>query len=447
MPNKILIVDDEPFNLDLLEQELTDKGYAIERAADGAEALTKFESTQPDLVLLDYQMPDMNGLEVLKKIRARGSDVPVVMITAHGTIERAVQAMKEGAYDFVPKPFDPDHLALIVRKALERERLKRDVEILSEELGERHHLVVGRSANINQAAEVARKAAGSKATVLLLGESGTGKELFARAIHNWSDRNGNPFIAINCVGLSRELLESNLFGHEKGAFTGAHELKKGKLEVADGGTVFFDEIGDVSAEIQTKLLRFLQEREFERVGGTRPISVDVRIVAATNQELDKAVKDGRFREDLYHRLNVISVTLPPLRERKEDIPGLAEFFLRRFSKVTKKSFTGIDPDAQEKLLAYDWPGNVRELANVIERAVVLGQGPRITSQDLPPTFFAPSPTAPTNSISYHEALEAHRKQLIVQALERAQGNRAAAAKALGLHRTHLMKLMKSLGIE
>ncbi len=447
MADKILIVDDEPFNLDLLEQELSDRGYAVEKAATGEQALAKFESFQPDLVLLDYQMPGMNGVEVLKEIRKRGNDVPVVMITAHGTIERAVQAMKEGAYDFIPKPFDPDHLTLVVRKALERERLKRDVEILSEELGERYHLVVGKSANINQAAEVAKKAAGSKATVLLLGESGTGKELFARAIHNWSDRKGNPFIAINCVGLSKELLESNLFGHEKGAFTGAHELKKGKLELADGGTVFFDEIGDVSAEIQTKLLRFLQEREFERVGGNKPLRVDVRIIAATNRDLDRAVKEDRFRQDLYHRLNVISVTLPPLRERKEDIPALADFFLRRCSKETKKNFTGIDPKAQEKLLSYDWPGNVRELANVIERAVVLGQGPKIISQDLPPTFFASGPTAPSNSISYHEAVEAHRRQLIVQALSQANGNRAAAAKALGLHRTHLMKLMKSLGIE
>ena len=447
MANKILIVDDEPFNLDLLEQELTDKGYAIEKAADGREAMTKFESVRPDLVLLDYQMPDMNGLDVLKEIRKRESTVPVVMITAYGTIERAVEAMKEGAYDFIPKPFDPDHLALVVRKALERARLQRDVEILSEELGERHHLVVGQSANINQVAEVAKKAAGSKATVLLLGESGTGKELFARAIHNWSDRSGNPFIAINCVGLSRELLESNLFGHEKGAFTGAHELKKGKLELADGGTVFFDEIGDVSAEIQTKLLRFLQEREFERVGGNKPLRVDVRIIAATNRDLDRAVKEDRFRQDLYHRLNVISVTLPPLRERKEDIPALADFLLRRCSKESKKNFTGIDPEAQKKLLSYDWPGNVRELANVIERAVVLGQGPKITSQDLPPTFLAPGPIATANSISYHEAVEAHRKQLIVQALDQANGNRVAAAKALGLHRTHLMKLMKSLGIE
>jgi len=235
------------------------------------------------MVLLDIEMPGMNGLEVLKEIRKKASDVTVVMITAYGTIERAVQAMKEGAYDFIPKPFEPDHIALIVEKALERERLKREVEILSEEMGERYRLILGKSAKMNRAVDLARKAAESKATVLLLGESGTGKEIFARAVHNWSDRKGKPFIAINCVGLSRELLESELFGHERGAFTGAHQLKRGKMELAHSGTVFLDEVGDISPELQTKLLRFLQEREFERVGGTKPISVDVRIIAATTK--------------------------------------------------------------------------------------------------------------------------------------------------------------------
>src|SRR3989304_850991 len=270
MLNKILIVDDEPFNLDLLEQELADKGYAAERAINGTQALQKIDSLHPDLILLDYQMPDMNGLEVLKEIRRRGNDVPVVMITAYGTIERAVQAMKEGAYDFITKPFDPDHIALVVRKALERERLKRGVEILAEEVEGRYRLVVGKSVKMNQAVETAKKAANSKATVLLLGESGTGKEIFARAIHAWSERKSEPFVAVNCVGLSKELLESELFGHEKGAFTGAHQLKKGKMELAHGGTVFLDEAGDISPDLQTKLLRFLQEREFDRVGDPNP---------------------------------------------------------------------------------------------------------------------------------------------------------------------------------
>ncbi len=447
MPNKILIVDDEPFNLDLLEQELTDQDYAIERANDGEEALKKVESFLPDVILLDYMMPKMNGIEVLKELRKRECDVPVIMLTAYGTIERAVMAIKEGAYDFLTKPFDPDHITLTVKKALEQERLKRRVEILSEEIGQGYRLIEGKSTKMNQAVDLAKKSAGSNATVLLLGESGTGKEVFARSIHDWSERKFEPFIAINCVGLSKELLESELFGHEKGAFTGAHQIKKGKMELAHGGTVFLDEVGDISQELQTKLLRFLQEREFERVGGTKPISVDVRIIAATNRDLDDAIKEGRFREDLYHRLNVIAVTLPPLRERREDIPALANFFLQRFSTETKKNFTEVEKKAMKTLLAYGWPGNVRELANVIERAVVLGQDPKIVLSDLPSRVLGKKPRPTSNSLSYHEAIEAYRRELVIQALAHAQGNRAAAAKALGLHRTHLMKLIKSFNIE
>jgi DNA-binding NtrC family response regulator len=447
MASKILIVDDEPFNLDLLEQELTDRGYSIERAGNGAEALKKFESFHPDLILLDYQMPDMNGIDVLKELRSRGHQTPIVLVTAYGSIERAVQAMKEGAYDFIPKPFEPDHMALVVEKALDREKLRREVEILSEEVSERHHLVLGKSAKMNQAVDSAKKAAGSKATVLLLGESGTGKELLARAIHNWSERSDKPFVAINCVGLSKELLESDLFGHEKGAFTGAHQLKKGKLELADGGTVFLDEVGDITPELQTKLLRFLQEREFERVGSNKPIRVDVRIIAATNRDLDGDIKAGRFREDLYYRLNVVPVLLPPLRERKEDIPELANFFLRRFAKETKKNFGAIASEALEKLRAHPWPGNVRELGNVIERAVVLGQGPKLTLNDLPPVFTGGAQAPSGAGQSYHEAVDAARREMIQKALARVEGNRTEAAKLLGLHKTHLFRLMKSLKID
>jgi len=283
--------------------------------------------------------------------------------------------------------------------------------------------------------------------VLLLGESGTGKEVFARAIHNWSERKGEPFVAINCVGLSRELLESELFGHEKGAFTGAHQLKKGKMELANGGTVFLDEVGDISAELQTKLLRFLQERELERVGGTGPIPVDVRVIAATNRDLSSAMKDGRFREDLYYRLNVIPITLPPLRERIEDIPALGQFFLRRFALETKKNFSDIAKDATARLLAYGWPGNVRELANVIERAVVLGQGPEITVYDLPLRIGSAETTASSNGLSYRTALDTARAEVIRRALASSQGNRTAAARLLGLHKTHLLNLIKSLRIE
>ncbi|HWP60464.1 MAG TPA: sigma-54 dependent transcriptional regulator [Candidatus Acidoferrales bacterium] len=447
MPAKILIVDDEPFNLDLLEQELAEHSYTIERAVDGNDALRKFESFQPDLVLLDYMMPDMNGIDVLKEIRRRSSDIPVIMVTAYGSIERAVQAVKAGAYDFIPKPFEPEHMILVVQKALERESLKREVAVLSEEIDKRYHLVAGKSPKMAGALEAAKKAAGGKATVLLLGESGTGKEVFARAIHNWSERRDKPFVAINCVGLSRELLESELFGHERGAFTGAHQLKKGKLELADGGTVFLDEIGDISSELQTKLLRFLQEREFERVGGTKPIQVDVRIIAATNRNLEAAIKEGRFREDLYYRLNVVPIVLPPLRERKEDIPELASFFLSRFSFEAKKKFTGITQRAMERLTSYGWPGNIRELANTMERAVTLGQGPTVDLTDLSPVIRDAEQTAPEKDLSLHEAIAATRREMILKALAKTQGNRTAAAKLLGLHKTHLLRMMKSFKIE
>lgn len=446
MPNRILIVDDEPFNLDLLEQELSDLGYAVVRAETGAAALTEIDKMAPDLVLLDYLMPGMNGIEVLQTIRKTQNDLPIVMITAYGTIDLAVEAIKAGADDFITKPFDPEHLSLVVRKSLERAKLRADVEFYAEELGGRHRLVSGNSESMRQVLSEAHKAAAARSTVLLLGESGTGKELFARSIHNWSDRRLKPFVAINCAGLAKDLLESELFGHEKGAFTGAHQLKKGKLELAQGGTVFLDEIGDLALELQTKLLRFLQEREFERVGGTAPIAVDLRIIAATSRDLAAAIKAGLFREDLYHRLDVIALTLPPLRERKEDIPALAAYFLERFASETKRNFSAITGEAREKLMGYAWPGNIRELANVIERAVVLGEGPELTIHHLPARVVGAQPTVVSDEVSYHDAVNSYRRELIVRALASAQGNRAAAAKSLGLHRTHLMKLLKALRI-
>ncbi len=446
MSDKILIVDDEPFNMNILGQELTDRGFAIETASNGLRALKKVETSRPDLILLDYMMPDLSGLDVLKELRKGGIDTPVIMITAHGTIDRAVEAMKEGAYDFITRPFEPDHIALLVQKALERERLKRGVEILSEEVGQRYRLVIGESLKMNHAVELARKAASASSTVLLLGESGTGKEIFARAVHNWSERKGKPFVTINCVGLSKELLESELFGHEQGAFTGAHQLKRGKMELAHGGAVFLDEVGDISTELQTKLLRFLQEREFERVGGTKPISVDIRIIAATNRNLEASVKEGLFREDLYHRLNVVPITLPPLRERKEDIPVLSQYFLRKYSMETRKNFTEITEEAQKKLLGYDWPGNVRELGNIIERAIVLGSGPNIALEDLPGIIVAQETGAAHDDLSYHGAVNAARREVVLKALTRTQGNRAAAAKELGLNAKYLLQLIKTLRI-
>src|SRR5215831_13077700 len=448
MYNKILIADDEPSNRSILSQVLTRKGYMVETANDGREALQKIESARPDLLVLDYMMPDLSGLEVLKQLRKKEDDTPVIMVTAYGTLERAVEAMKEGAYDFITRPFEPDHISLVVQKALERQRLRRGIEVLSEEIGERYRLIVGESPKMSRVAELAKKAATSNATVLLLGESGTGKEIFARNIHNWSERRDKPYVTINCVGLSKELLESELFGHEQGAFTGAKQRKRGRLELAHGGTVFLDEIGDISQELQAKLLRFLQEREFERIGGTQLIRVDVRIIAATNRNLEASVKEGRFREDLFYRINVVPIVLPPLRGRKEDVPALAQFFVQRFSDESKKNFTEVSQEALEALMGYDWPGNVRELANVIERAVVLGQPPTIQIEDLSPGIVAPEAEFNNRSTpqSYHESIDEYRREVIVNALAQAKGNRAAAARSLGLQRSYLLRLMKTFQI-
>jgi DNA-binding NtrC family response regulator len=443
---RVLIADDDPASRRLLEVRLRPLECDVAAAGNGEQALSAIRRDLPDLVLLDLEMPKMGGLEVLRALRKEGIDVPAIVITAHGSIETAVEAMKEGAFDFITKPIDANHFDIVVRKALEREGLKRELELFSEEADKRYRLIVGKSEKMKEAVDTARKAAASKATVLLLGESGTGKEVFARAIHNWSERKNQPFVAINCVGLSKELLESELFGHEKGAFTGADQQKKGKMELANGGTVFLDEIGDVSQELQTKLLRFLQEREFDRVGGVRPIHVDVRIIGATNRDLDAAVKEGRFRQDLYHRLNVVPITLPPLRERAEDIPVLARHFMDRYAKEAKKSFTEIVADAVKQLCAYNWPGNVRELGNVIERAIVLGRGPRLTMEDLPSRIVASVAPPSIDGLAYRDAMDAYRRELILGALERCHGNRAAAARFLGLHEKYLLRLLKALRI-
>jgi DNA-binding NtrC family response regulator len=447
MSDKILVVDDEPSNRTILAQELTHKGFAVDTVRGGKEALARIESAPPDLVILDYMMPDLSGLEVLQELRRKGNDIPVIMITAYSSVERAVEAMKVGAYDFITRPFDPDHIEIVVRKALERQTLKREVEALSEEARDRYHLIIGESPKMRLAVDMARKAAASNSTVLLLGESGTGKELFARFIHNHSDRADRPFIAINSVGLSKDLLESDLFGHEQGAFTGAHKMKKGKIELANGGTIFFDEIGDISREMQAKLLRFLQEREFERVGGVTPISVDVRIIAATNKDLNAAVKSGEFRDDLFHRLNVVTITPPPLRERKEDISNLAEFFLRKFAAATRRNVAKIGDGALAAMTAYEWPGNVRELANAIEHAVVLGGTSVIEAADLPARLTGERILSSSENVSYREGVNAARKELVIKALRRTEGNRAAAARLLRLETKYFLRLMKSLNIE
>jgi DNA-binding NtrC family response regulator len=444
--HRVLVVDDDPASRRLLEVRLRPLECDAAAAVNGEQALSAIRQNPPDLVLLDLQMPRMGGIEVLRALRHEGINIPTIVITAHGSIETAVEAMKEGASDFITKPVDAKHFDIVVRKVLEREGLKRGLELLTEETDNRYRLIIGQSQKMAEAVETAQIAAASNATVLLLGESGTGKEIFARAIHNWSERRNQPFVAINCVGLSKELLESELFGHEKGAFTGADQLKKGKMELANGGTVFLDEIGDVSQELQAKLLRFLQEREFDRVGGRGPIRVNVRIVAATNRDLESAVREGRFRADLFYRLNVIPITLMPLRERAEDIAVLSQHFLRRYASESKKEFEEITLAAMEKLSAYNWPGNVRELANVIERAVVLGRGPAISTSDLPGRIAGVQTPLAASAKSYREAMEVARRGLVSQALEQSRGNRAAAAKALGLHEKYFLRLIKTLRI-
>jgi DNA-binding NtrC family response regulator len=444
MNEKILIVDDQQSNRNILQQQLTLKGYVVDTASNGKEGIERAQAGRPDLIILDFMMPGLGGVDVLKELRRRDTDAPVIMLTAYGTVDRAVETMKEGAYDFITRPVDPDRMALVVKNALERQRLKRKVENLSEEAGQRYQLIIGESPKMKEVVEVAHKAAEGRSTVLLLGESGTGKEIFARNIHNWSARKNEPFVAINCVGMSKDLLESELFGHEQGAFTGALKQKRGKLEIANGGTVFFDEIGDISQDLQAKLLRFLQEREFERVGAVTPISVNVRVIAATNRNLERALKHGTFREDLYHRLNVIRIRLPALRERKEDIPALARHFWQRITAETGQSAAPLTDSSIETLMAHSWPGNVRELANVIERSVVLGASSTITPDESTRRVDA---IQTFQSLSYRDGVNHARRELLLRALAQTQGNRTAAAKLLGLEGKYFLKLIKSLHIE
>jgi len=399
MKKKILIVDDHEDIVLMLSDRLESAGYKTLSAYDGREALETIDQESPHLVFLDLEMPRMSGMEVLHHLaKQRGVqankdyqpgqvlseplDIPIVVMTAHGTIANAVEAIKAGAHDFLTKPIDFDHLAIVVKKALEREVLKRQVASLRMEVENRYSKIVGSSARMNEVVEMAKRAADSDATVLLLGESGTGKELFARSIHQWSSRRNMPFSVINCVALNESLLENELFGHEKGAYTGADSRQKGKIEEADGGTVFLDEIGDMPLPLQAKLLRLLQDHAFQRVGGNREVNVAIRVVAATNKDLKQAVKSGNFREDLFFRLNVVSLALPPLRERPEDIGPLSEFFLELHLREMKRPTRQFSRDTLKAMKMYGWPGNIRELSNAIARAVVLGVEDEITAEHL-----------------------------------------------------------------
>lgn len=446
MKAKILIVDDDPDIAMMLEDRLQASGYGTVIARDGIEALELVEKEAPHLLLLDLDMPRMHGLDVLKKLPGvrPSDDLPVIVMTAHGSIESAVEAMKEGAYDFLTKPLDKDHLLLVIRKALERDSLKRQVACLRSEVDSRYAAIIGTSPAFRTVMEAAQRAAKSDVGVLLLGESGTGKELFARSIHQWSHRRTSPLVVINCVALTETLLENELFGHERGAFTGADRLQKGKLEMADGGTVFLDEIGDMSLPLQAKLLRVLQDREFHRVGGTKLVSVNIRIIAATNKNLRLAVKAGTFREDLFFRLNVITLTLPPLRERPDDIATLARFFLNRHAKEAKRYGMVFSQAAVDLLTRYHWPGNIRELDNVIARAVILSHTDTIE----PGMLSLEGSTAVQSaepiylSLPYHQSMHEHSRHIIGQALKLAEGNQTKAAERLQLQRTYLARLIR-----
>jgi two-component system, NtrC family, response regulator AtoC len=446
---RVLLVDDDPDFCEALRDRLAALGFPVTLAATGPEALRYVREDPPALVLLDLVLPGMDGMAVLETLRREEPEVAVIVITAHGTIGRAVEAMKKGAYDFVTKPVDARHLEIVLTKALERQALRDANTLLTSEVGDRYATLIGESPGMQAVVDVARRAAPSGATLLLLGESGTGKEVLARAIHRWSLRAARPFIVVNCVALSEELLESELFGHEKGAFTGAHQQKRGKLEVAHGGTVFLDEIGDIRPALQAKLLRVLQDQTFERVGGTRPIRADVRFIAATNRDLVAAVRDGRFRLDLYYRLHVVTVTLPPLRERPGDLEPLARHFLERYRREVKREPLGIRPAALACLRRYAWPGNVRELENAIERAVVLADGPEIDLPDLPAEVREAGPAGGAGrdgTPGFHAGVEEFKRGLIVSTLRRTGGNRTQAARLLGLQRTYLARLIRDLGV-
>ena len=458
MKVKILVVDDDPDILVMLADRLQFLGFETIRATDGAKALELLERETPRLMLLDLEMPSLTGLEVLRRLsegRKAGRDnydLPVIVMTAYGTVSKAVEAMKEGAYDFLTKPFNVDHLSIVLRKALERESLQRQVQCLRDEVETRYAQIIGKSTEIQTTMQLAQRAANSDASVLLLGESGTGKELFARSIHHWSPRRSMAFVVINCVALTEALLDNELFGHEKGAYTGADRMEKGKIELADGGTVFFDEIGDMPLALQAKLLRLLQDHEFTRVGGTRLIRVNIRIIAATNKDLKQAVKAGTFREDLFFRLNVITLRLPSLRERPDDIPELAEFFLRRYARETKRPSIRLTPEAMTALTRYPWPGNIRELENVIARAVVLSAHDDITPEQL--NLASPDAVCSVEdqqlmgylNLPYHESMEEHSRYIILRALRCAKGSQTKAAELLNLQRTYLARLIRQKNI-
>ncbi|PID73673.1 MAG: DNA-binding response regulator [Desulfobacterales bacterium] len=454
----ILIVDDEKNYTLVLKAVLEEEGYEILTANSGLEALTLLRNTDMDLVLTDMKMPEMDGMDLLEAVREKDPDLPVILMTAFGTVEKAVEAMQKGAHNFILKPFENESLIIYVNRALEMYRTIRENRLLRDSIASRYHFgnIIGKSRAMRDIYDIIRKVAPSSATVLIEGENGTGKELIANAIHFNSSRKDKPFIAVNCAALSEHLLESELFGHEKGAFTGATAMRKGRFELADGGTLFLDEIGEIPPQIQIKLLRVLQERVFERVGGTRTIRVDIRVIAATNKQLKKETAEGRFREDLFYRLNVLYILLPPLRERQEDIRLLSRHFLEKYMSERPEGrppVTHIAPAAERLLYDYEWPGNIRELENTIERAMILCPGDSIRAADLPRHLKGDGMglrglgiELPQNG-SLSKILSEVEKQLILGALEKADYVQARAARMLGIGKSGLNQKIKKYRLD
>ena len=440
---------------DILGTLLTREGYSVRLASSGAEGLELARTYPFDAAIVDVMMPDLDGMQTLEELRKIDDELPVIMITAYASVENAISAMKRGAFDYITKPFKNDEVLVVLRNAMERYRLVAENRALRQNIQERYSKfanIVGRSPKMRQVFDLIIQAAPSRSTILIEGESGTGKELVARAIHAHSPRADRAFVTVNSGNLPPDLLESTLFGHVRGAFTGAVHPKKGLCDLADKGSIFFDEIGNVPLETQVKLLRVMQEREFMRLGGMETIRVDVRIIAATNVDLKQMTDEGRFREDLFYRLHVINVQLPPLRERKEDIPLLAQHFLRKYGSENGKGTLELSPEALDLLMDYDWPGNVRELENVIERAVVLSVGPRIGSDLIPdavrrsPAFQVPRLTVPPEGISFKDVISDFEKRLIESTLEAAGGVQKRAAELLRIKPTTLNEMLKRYDI-
>ncbi|MBE9469860.1 MAG: sigma-54-dependent Fis family transcriptional regulator [Chloroflexi bacterium] len=431
---KILVVDDEAIIRESLRDWLADAGYEVFTAENGSKALELIEKEKLGIVIADLVMPGMDGIEVMKRAKEIRPNIEVIIITAYASIPTAIAAMKEGAYDYIEKPFCPERAELLIQKLAEHRKIVEENLSLRQRLEERHHFesIITKSSKMQRVIELIKVVAKSNATVLITGESGTGKELVARAVHSNSPRMGRPFVAVSCGALPESLLESELFGHEKGSFTGAYAQKKGKFEFANRGTLFLDEVGEMSGNIQVHLLRVLEEKEFTRVGGNEPIKVDVRVISATNKDLKRAIANGEFREDLYYRLNVVTIELPPLRERKEDIPLLAQHFLNKFALENDKEVTGFSPEATKSLLDYDWPGNVRELENAVERGVILAKGSLVTVADLPQES-----ASLARSVPIGRALREVERNHILSVLNGTGGNYSEAARVLGITRMTL----------